>query len=93
MQCTQCQRSFKVAYVYQIAVQGEVRRHFCSLECRKAALGEEALSQRERLDAAIAEDADTREYLARLEAMASEERIPSGDDLATEIERYLKDQS
>lgn len=57
------------------------------------ALGEEALSQRERLDAAIAEDPDTREYLARLEAIASEERMPSGDDLATEIERYLKEQS
>ena len=56
-------------------------------------LGEEALSQRERLDVAIAEDPDTREYLARLEAIASEERIPSGDDLATEIERYLKEQS
>jgi hypothetical protein len=57
------------------------------------ALGEEALSQRERLDAAIAEDPDTREHLARLEAIASEERIPSGDDLATEIERFLKEQS
>jgi hypothetical protein len=53
-------------------------------------LGDEALAQRERLDAAIAEDEDSREYLARLEAMAGEERMPSGDELASEIERYLQ---
>jgi hypothetical protein len=56
-------------------------------------LGDDALAQRERLDAAIAEDDDSREYLARLEALASEERMPSGDEIATEIERYLKEQT
>ena len=39
-------------------------------------LGDEAIAQRERLDAAIAEDEDSREYLTRLEALASEERVP-----------------
>jgi PAC2 family len=57
------------------------------------ALGDEAVAQRQRLDAAIAEDDDSREYLTRLEALASEERMPSGDELATEIERYLKEQT
>ena len=56
-------------------------------------LGDDAIAQRERLDAAIAEDDDSKEYLARLEALASEERMPSGDELASEIERYLKEQS
>jgi hypothetical protein len=56
-------------------------------------LGDDALAQRERLDAAIAEDEDSKEYLARLEALASEERMPSGDEIASEIERYLKEQT
>jgi hypothetical protein len=53
-------------------------------------LGDDAVSQRQRLDAAIAEDDDSREYLTRLEALASEERVPSGDEIAQEIERYLR---
>jgi hypothetical protein len=57
------------------------------------ALGDDAVAQRERLDAAIAEDDDSKEYLARLEALASEERMPSGDEIASEIERYLKEQT
>ena len=47
-------------------------------------LGDDAVAQRQRLDAAIAEDEDSREYLSRLEALASEERMPSGDELASE---------
>jgi hypothetical protein len=54
------------------------------------ALGDDAVAQRQRLDAAIAEDEDSREYLTRLEALASEERMPTGDELASEIERYLR---
>ena len=56
-------------------------------------LGDDAAGQRERLDAAIAEDDDSRMYLERLEALASEERVPSGDEIASEIERYLKEQT
>jgi hypothetical protein len=56
-------------------------------------LGDDAVAQRQRLDAAIAEDEDSKEYLARLEALASEERMPSGDEIASEIERYLKEQT
>jgi hypothetical protein len=55
-------------------------------------LGDEAVGQRQRLDEAIAEDEDSREYLERLESLTSEERMPSGDELAQEIERYLKEQ-
>jgi hypothetical protein len=56
-------------------------------------LADDAVTQRERLDAAIAEDDDSREYLSRLEALATEERMPTGDELATEIERYLREQT
>jgi hypothetical protein len=54
-------------------------------------LPEEALQQRTRLDEAVASDDDTKRYLARLEEIAGEERVPSGDELATEIERYLRE--
>lgn len=56
-------------------------------------LGDDAVTQRERLDAAVAEDDDSREYLSRLEALATDERMPTGDELATEIERYLREQT
>ena len=57
------------------------------------ALGDDAVAQRQRLDAAIAEDEDSREYLTRLETLATEERMPTGDELASEIERYLRRQA
>jgi PAC2 family len=51
-------------------------------------LADDAIQQRQRLDAAIAEDDESREYLARLE-----ERMPSGEELASEIERFLRENS
>jgi hypothetical protein len=57
------------------------------------ALGDDAVAQRQRLDAAIAEDEDSREYLTRLETLATDERMPNGDELASEIERYLRRQT
>lgn len=57
-------------------------------------LPEEALTQRSALDAAVAAQEDTREMLEQLEAdqPTSEEEVPSGDELASEIERYLRGQ-
>ncbi|MBI3648950.1 MAG: PAC2 family protein [Actinobacteria bacterium] len=58
------------------------------------ALPDEAAAQRQRIDAAVGADEDARAYLARLESMpAGEERIPSGDELASEIERFLRGES
>ena len=54
-------------------------------------LDEDARSQRERLDAAVADDEDIRSILSQLES-ATEEEIPSGDELAAEIERYLRNE-
>jgi hypothetical protein len=52
-------------------------------------LPDDALQQRTRLDQAVQADDDVREILERLESM-SDEQLPSGDDLASEIERFLR---
>src|SRR3954465_7124792 len=51
----------------------------------------EAEAQRARLDAAVAADDDVRELLERME-QSDDEELPTGDDLAAEIERFLRDQ-
>ena len=52
----------------------------------------EARELRSRLDAATSLDETTRTYVERLEAMYDEQRLPSGDDLISDIERFLRDQ-
>ena len=52
----------------------------------------EARELRTRLDEAATADETTRSYVERLEAMYDEQRLPSGDDLITDIERFLRDQ-
>ena len=55
------------------------------------ALEEEARQLRVRLDTAAAVDETTRTYVERLESMVDEARLPSGDDLISEIERFLRE--
>lgn len=55
-------------------------------------LPEEAVALRKRLDTATALDENTRNYVERLEGMADESRLPAGDDLIADIERFLRDQ-
>jgi proteasome assembly chaperone (PAC2) family protein len=55
-------------------------------------LEEEARELRSRLDTATALDESTRSYVERLEAMYDEQRLPSGSDLISDIERFLRDQ-
>ncbi|HEX6127991.1 MAG TPA: PAC2 family protein, partial [Candidatus Limnocylindria bacterium] len=50
-----------------------------------------ALETRALLDAAVAGEERTREYVERLERMADEAKLPSGDDLIADIERFLRD--
>jgi len=63
-------------------------RHL-SIEFPLDDLEEEAAQQRARLDVAVEADDDVREILHRLQE-ANEEDIPSGDELAAEIERFLR---
>ncbi|MES2210783.1 MAG: PAC2 family protein [Chloroflexota bacterium] len=52
----------------------------------------EAVALRKRLDTATVLDESTRHYVERLEGMADESRLPAGDDLIADIERFLRDQ-
>ena len=56
------------------------------------ALEAEARELQSRLDEATSQDETTRTYVERLEAMYDEQRLPSGDDLISDIERFLRDQ-
>jgi hypothetical protein len=57
-------------------------------------LPDEARAQRVRLDSAVASQEDVQQMVEQLELQQSdeEESIPSGDELASEIERYLRGQ-
>jgi len=60
-------------------------------ELPMADLEHEARQLRTRLDAAAALEETTRTYVERLESMVDEERLPSGDELIGEIERFLRE--
>jgi len=74
-----------------LALLNAVARHI-GVEPPLGGLVAEAQQLRTRLDTAATVDETTREYVKRLEAMADEERLPSGDELISEIERFLRDQ-
>ena len=72
------------------AVEDELRK--VDLIRERTRLGyEQARQLRTRLDTAAAVDEATRSYVERLEAMADEARLPSGEDLINEIERFLRE--
>jgi hypothetical protein len=73
-----------------VALLEHVGRHL-GVDLPLGDLAEAAATQRVRLDAAVAADEESREYVERLEAIGGEEqRIPSGDEIASEIERFLQ---
>ena len=69
-----------------------LERHL-DVELPRGDLTEEARQLRQRLDAAATADETTRTYVERLESMVDESRLPAGDDLISEIERFLRDRS
>jgi hypothetical protein len=73
-----------------VSLLRHLARHL-GIEIPLGDLEEEAESQRNRLDAAVAADDDVRELLERMEQQDAEE-LPSGDELAAEIERFLRGQ-
>jgi hypothetical protein len=54
-------------------------------------LPDEADQLRARLDTAAALDEKTKAYVQRLEEMVDEARLPSGDELISDIERFLRE--
>ena len=75
-----------------VALLRAVERHL-DVELPRGDLSDEARALRTQLDAAAAADETTNAYVGRLEAMVDESRQPEGDDLITEIERFLRDRS
>ncbi len=67
-----------------------LERHFEAV-LDMGTLVEEAQQLRSRLDAATAVDDKTRAYVERLEGMVDEARLPAGDELISEIERFLRE--
>ena len=73
-----------------VALLRTLEKHL-EVELPRGDLVEEAGRLRARLDAAVAADETTRSYVQRLEAMVDEERQPAGDDLISDIERFLRE--
>jgi hypothetical protein len=76
--------------VAALALIRTVERHLGVL-VPTGALDEDARQLRTRLDLATGADDATRAYVERLESMVDEERLPAGDELISEIERFLRD--
>jgi hypothetical protein len=72
-----------------IAILEHAARHL-GVDVPLGGLTDEAISQRERLDQAVAADEESRAYVERLENLVDNEELPTGDDLVSEIERFLQ---
>jgi predicted ATP-grasp superfamily ATP-dependent carboligase len=70
----------------------EILSRHLGVELPSGDLAEQALQLRQRLDLAAAADESTRSYVERLEAMVDEARLPAGDELISEIEKFLRQQ-
>jgi PAC2 family len=75
-----------------VALLETLGRHFDATLPTGDLVGE-AEQLRTRLDAAASIEETTRTYVERLEAMADEQRLPAGDDLIADIERFLREGS
>src|SRR5438874_12560504 len=73
-----------------LALLEAVNRHL-EIEVPPGALANEAMLLRTRLDTATATHEGTRQYVERLEVMTDEARLPEGDDLIADIERFLRE--
>ncbi len=73
-----------------LALLRSLGRHL-DLDLPEGDLPDESRQLRTHLDSLATGDATTRGYVERLESMVDEERLPEGDDLIEEIERFLRD--
>jgi hypothetical protein len=60
------------------------------VELPLGSLPDEAMAQRKRLDAIVQADEDSRSYVERLESVVDNQELPTGDELVSEIERFLQ---
>jgi len=73
-----------------IALLTALGRHL-GIEPPVGQLATRALERRNLLDAATASDEDTKAHVERLEMLADESRLPEGDELIADIERFLRE--
>lgn len=73
-----------------LALLTSLGRHL-GLDLPVGSLATRALERRNMLDAAAASDEDTKAHVERLEALADESRLPEGDELIADIERFLRE--
>ena len=66
---------------------------YLATEVPIGSLASRALERRNMLDAAAASDEDTKAHVERLELLADESRLPEGDELIADIERFLREGS
>ena len=66
---------------------------YLAVDLPVGSLAARALERRSMLDAAAASDDDTRAHVERLELLADESRLPVGDELIADIERFLREGS
>lgn len=64
---------------------------FLGIDLPVGSLASQALERRKLLDAAAASDEDTKAHVERLEMLADQSRLPAGDELIAEIERFLRE--
>ncbi len=76
--------------VAALALVQALERHL-GVAIAAGSLIDEASAMRTHLDAATAADETTRTYIVRLESMVDEQRLPAGDELISQIERFLRD--
>lgn len=72
-----------------IAILEHLGRHL-GMELPLGGLPDEAMAQRQRLDQIVSADEDSRTYVERLETVVDNQEVPTGDELVSEIERFLQ---
>lgn len=73
-----------------IALLNALGRHL-GIDPPVGQLATRALERRNLLDAAAASDEDTKAHVERLELLVDEARLPEGDELIADIERFLRE--
>jgi PAC2 family len=73
-----------------IALLERVNRHL-GTDISPGSLQDAAITQRAEIDEAVAARPESRDYVTRLEELTDEARVPSGEDLAAEVERFLRE--
>lgn len=72
-----------------VALVERVGRHL-DVDIPLRGLLDEAIEQRERLDRLVEANPEVSDFLAQLESLVDPDDLPSGEEIATEIEDFLK---